>query len=153
MVKPVPSVLTANTVPLLKLPPFLAVPYRVLPDKIHPHAGLILSGNTLYGTARNGGSFNNGTVFAVNTDGTGFTILHTFTAGYYNSSYLILNSDGASPEAGLILSGNTLYGTASLDGSSGYGTVFAVNTNGTGFTILHSFTAASSYPFFINSDG
>jgi uncharacterized repeat protein (TIGR03803 family) len=121
-------------------------------DGANPHAGLILSGNTLYGTARNGGSFNNGTVFAVNTDGTGFTILHTFTAGYYNSSYVILNSDGASPEAGLILSGNTLYGTASLDGSSGYGTVFAVNTNGTGFTILHSFTAVFG-PNYTNSDG
>ena len=41
-VKPVPSVLTANTVPLPELPPiplpglppYLVVPYRVLPDKI-----------------------------------------------------------------------------------------------------------------------
>ena len=40
----------------------------------------------------------------------------------------------------LILSGNTLYGTASSGGSSGDGTVFAVNTDGTGFTTLHSFT-------------
>ena len=49
------------------------------------------------------------------------------------------NSDGANPYAGLILSGNTLYGTASDGGSSGNGTVFAVNTDGTGFTNLHSF--------------
>ena len=32
-VKPVPSVLTANTVPLPELPPAPAVPYSVLPDK------------------------------------------------------------------------------------------------------------------------
>ena len=50
------------------------------------------------------------------------------------------NSDGANPRAGLILSGNTLYGTASNGGTSGNGTVFAVNTDGTGFTNLHSFT-------------
>ena len=36
VVKPVPSVLTANTVPLPELPPEYAVPYRVLPDKINP---------------------------------------------------------------------------------------------------------------------
>ena len=39
-VKPVPSVLTANTVPLPELPPPTAVPYRVLPDKINPAYGL-----------------------------------------------------------------------------------------------------------------
>src|SRR5450759_1910741 len=68
-----------------------------------------------------------------------FTALHSFN-----------NSDGASPFAGLILSGNTLYGTAYQGGSSGHGTVFAVNTNGTGFTNLHSFTATFNYT---NSDG
>src|ERR1039458_6360342 len=35
-----PLVLTANTVPLPKLPPLNAVPYRVLPDKINPSNGL-----------------------------------------------------------------------------------------------------------------
>src|SRR6185369_524371 len=70
-------------------------------DGANPYAGLILSGNTLYGMARDGGSSGNGTVFAVNTDGSGFAVLHTFT-----------NIDGAHPETGLILSGNTLYGTA-----------------------------------------
>src|SRR5689334_6350007 len=38
-VKPVPSVLTAKTVPLPELPPRFAVPYRVLPDKINPAYG------------------------------------------------------------------------------------------------------------------
>src|SRR5665213_1700611 len=103
----------------------------------NPSAGLILSGNTLYGTAFEGGSSGNGTVFAVNTDGTGFTNLHNFTA-LSNST----NSDGTDPFAGLILSGNTLYGTAVGGGSLGYGTVFALNTNGTGFTNLHSFTGS-----------
>jgi len=43
-----------------------------------PQAGLVLAGNTLFGTARAGGTHKDGTVFAVNTDGTGFTNLHTF---------------------------------------------------------------------------
>ena len=89
------------------------------------------------GRRLHGGTNGNGTVFAVNTDGTGFTNLYSFTAlspVYYN------NSDGANPDAGLILSGNTLYGTAHSGGTNGTGTVFAVNTNGTGFTNLHGFT-------------
>ena len=96
----------------------------------NPNAGLILSNNTLYGTAAAGGGYGAGTVFAVHTDGTGFRILHSFTGG----------SDGANPWAGLILSSNTLYSTAYSGGNSGEGTVFAVHTDGTGFTNLYSFT-------------
>jgi uncharacterized repeat protein (TIGR03803 family) len=103
----------------------------------YPWAGLILSGNVLYGTTIRGGGFDYGTVFKVNTDGTGFTTLYSFTP-FIAFSYD--NSDGATPYAGLILSGNTLYGTAEEGGSYGEGTVFAVNTDGTGFTNLHSFT-------------
>jgi uncharacterized repeat protein (TIGR03803 family) len=116
-------------------------------DGSNPQAGLILSGNTLYGTTQVGGGFNQGTVFKVNTDGTGFTILHSFTvrSGSFNT-----NSDGALPSAGLILSGNTLYGTAGYGGVFGNGTVFAVNTDGTGFKAVYSFTAAPDYT---NSDG
>ncbi|HZL79584.1 MAG TPA: choice-of-anchor tandem repeat GloVer-containing protein, partial [Candidatus Limnocylindrales bacterium] len=94
-------------------------------DGANSWAGLVLSDNTLYGTTREGGSFGPGTVFAVNTDGTGFLNLHSFTRG--SASYPSTNSDGAGPFAGLILSGNTLYGTASALGSSSYGTVFALN--------------------------
>ena len=81
-------------------------------DGATPAAGLVLSGNTLYGTAYSGGSSGNGTVFKVNTDGTGFTNLHNFTGG----------SGGAEPLLDVILSGNTLYGTPD-GGSSGNGTV------------------------------
>jgi uncharacterized repeat protein (TIGR03803 family) len=98
-----------------------------------PYAGLILSGNTLYGTTTTGGSSSNGTVFAVNTDGSGFTNLHGFTGG----------NDGGAPYAGLILSSNTLYGTAAFGGSSGNGTVFAVNTDGSGFTNPYRFTGGN----------
>ncbi len=111
-----------------------------------PGTGLVLSGNTLYGTTRNGGSPQWGTVFAANTDGTGFTTLYSFSGPFGGP-------DGSKPSAGLVLSGNTLYGTAELGGSGNYGTVFAVNTNGTGFTTLYSFTATNDNGIITNSEG
>jgi uncharacterized repeat protein (TIGR03803 family) len=111
-------------------------------DGALPFGGLVLLSNTLYGTTAYGGIEDEGTVFAVNTDGTGFAVLHSFPAlGYDASMDANTNGEGANPEGDLILSGNTLYGTASQGGSAGNGTVFAFNTDGTGFTKLHDFAA------------
>ncbi len=118
-------------------------------DGADPFPGLILSGNTLYGTSIHGGSSGSGTVFAVSTNGTDFRTLHSFTATSGSGS---TNSDGARPTGRLLASGNTLYGTAYEGGKSGSGTVFAVKTDGTGFTNLYSFTATSGSAS-INSDG
>src|SRR6266478_3613600 len=129
--------------------------YGTNSDGAGPSADLITnaSGTTLYGTAFGGGSSGHGTVFAVNTNGTGFTNLHSFTATSGSGGYYGTNSEGAIPN-GLVLSNNILYGTASQGGGSGYGTVFAVNTDGTGFTNLHNFTAVSLAPVYgTNSDG
>jgi uncharacterized repeat protein (TIGR03803 family) len=95
--------------------------------------GLIVSGNTIYATASLGGSGGNGTVFKVNTDGTACTTLHNFVGG---------TNDGVLPTAGLILSGNILYGTTFYGGSSGAGVVFAISTDGTTYTNLHSFAGS-----------
>jgi uncharacterized repeat protein (TIGR03803 family) len=102
-------------------------------DGFAPHGELILSGNTLYGTCQGGGSSNNGTLFAVNTGGSGFTNLHTFTG---------LTNDGSTPFAGVVLSGNALYGTAS-GGAFGNGIIYRVNPDGTGYTNLYNFTGGS----------
>lgn len=103
-------------------------------------AGLVLAGNTLYGTAKFGGvSTGYGSVFAVNTDGSGFTNLYIFPAdGGYNNFGYYTNSEGVYP-IGLTLSSDTLYVTTYEGGSLGYGAVFAVNTNGTSFTNLFNF--------------
>ena len=93
-------------------------------DGGYPIAGLILSGNSLYGTTSYGGGSSRGTVFKVNTHGRSFMTLHTFSAP---DIFSFTNSDGAFPYAGLILSGNTLYGTAVGGGSSGNGTVFSLS--------------------------
>ncbi len=112
-------------------------------DGVAPGGVLALSGNTLYGTTVFGGPSGNGTVFRINTDGTDFTNLYSFTTTATNNSGISTNSDGTQPEVGLIVLGNTLYGTASMGGSSGNGTVFAINTDGTGFTNLHNFNDGS----------
>jgi uncharacterized repeat protein (TIGR03803 family) len=117
------------------------IEYVTNSDGAQPYGGLVLSGNTLYGTTLAGGTWAMGTIFAVNTDGTGFATLHIFTAPYTNSGGQITNCDGCNPCAGLILSGNTLYGTTGGGGCAGYGNVFAVGTNGSGFTVLHNFSA------------
>jgi len=121
-------------------------------DGASPTASLILSGSTLYGTASSGGSAGNGTVFSVHTDGTGFSVLHTFSTLGSDTNGVATNSDGATPVANLVLSGNTLFGTAEYGGVNGAGTVFALDTNGTNFTTLHNFAVVDPNTF-TNSDG
>lgn len=119
-------------------------------DGIEPQGALILPGDTLYGTAKLGGSSGNGTLFSVSTNGTSFRVLHNFSA---LSPPPFTNQDGAYPSAGVILSGNMLYGAAPNGGSSGVSTVFSIDTNGVGYAILHSFEASSGYPFYTNKNG
>ena len=97
-----------------------------------------------------------GTLFKLNTDGTGYTNFYTFSSLLNNT-----NSDGANPQASLILSGSTLYGAAENGGPAGSGTLFAINTNGTGFTNFYIFTlmvykapnGSGGSPDYTNSDG
>jgi uncharacterized repeat protein (TIGR03803 family) len=103
------------------------------PDGDEPHAGLIqgLDG-LLYGTTLQGGSAHGGTVFRLAPDGSGYTILHSFTGA---------PTDGQNPNAGLIqgLDG-TLYGTTQFGGTNSAGTIFRLAPDGSGFILLHSFT-------------
>ncbi len=107
-----------------------------------PLAALVLSGDTLYGTTRAGGTNGLGTVFAIRTNGTGFGLLHQFGSVLQEdpATQLNVNSDGAYPETELVLSSNTLYGATEQGGSGGNGTLFKINTDGSGFTLLHNFT-------------
>lgn len=103
-------------------------------DGASPAGGLALSGTALYGTTYVGGTSDNGTVFMINTNGSGYLILHSFPGG----------NGGSNPEGGLLLAGNTLYGTTMLGGTAGQGCVFRINTNGTGFTNIYSFLGGTN---------
>jgi uncharacterized repeat protein (TIGR03803 family) len=109
-------------------------------DGQSPRSPLIFDGSgLLYGTTVNGGAagLGQGTVFRMKTDGTGFVVLHPFAGGA---------SDGANPiSSGLALgAGNVLYGTTFNGGSGSEGTVFQVKTDGTAFSLLHSFAGGDS---------
>ncbi len=107
-----------------------------------PHGSLKLSGSRLYGMTVGGGSSGDGAIFSMNTDGTGFGLLHSFTGGA---------SDGKNPYGSLTLSGSTLYGMTSDGGNIGAGTIFSINTDGTGYGLLHIFTGGGAsdggYPY------
>ncbi len=90
-----------------------------------PYATLTLSGNTLYGTTQFGGSGSFGTVFKINTDGTGYQVLHNF------------GSDFGTSQGPLLSSGDMLYGTA-FGNISSPGGVFKVDTNGNNFATVAS---------------
>ena len=107
-------------------------------DGASPYGGLIQGPDgTVYGTTRVGGSDNLGTVFRIAPDGSGFTILHNFTGGVI---------DGATPNSSLIQGPDgTLYGTTVIGGSEGNsGTIFKIAPDGSGFTVLRSFTGGST---------
>lgn len=110
------------------------------------HAGLVLSGNVLYGVTQGGGTSLDGVVFALNTDGTGFTNLYSFspTIPVPPTGSTRTNTDGAQPDQTLVLSSNTLFGTTRSGGLHGQGTVFRINTDGTGFKTLYHLTGTAN---------
>jgi uncharacterized repeat protein (TIGR03803 family) len=103
-----------------------------------PLAGLTLSGNVLYGTTYNGGQ-GYGNIFQVNTDGTHYTNIYSFSPTVLNGvTHFPTNSAGANPGSVLVLSNNVLYGTTYHGGTNSQGTVFKINTDRSGFTVLHT---------------
>jgi uncharacterized repeat protein (TIGR03803 family) len=104
-------------------------------DGGYPQATLLLSGNTLYGTARYGGTNGSGTIFSISTNGTNFAVVYQFSSVGGNNN----NLDGAWPRGGLAFSGSLLYGTTSIGGTNGNGTVYSLSTNGSNFIPLHNF--------------
>src|SRR5215468_7698755 len=109
-------------------------------DGGQPGAGLIFDGaGNLYSTTSQGGTYGNGVVFELihNSDGSWTEgVLYSFTGG----------SDGGTPYSALTFDtkGN-LYGTTSVGGTYGYGTVFQLTPSGGGWTetVIYSFTGGS----------
>jgi uncharacterized repeat protein (TIGR03803 family) len=98
------------------------------------HGTLVQNNTALFGLTTFGGKYGNGTLFSIHTDGTHFKILQSFGKPGTN--------DGINPYGSLLLNGTTLYGTTRLGGSKGNGTVFQINTDGTGYDRIWEFQAA-----------
>ena len=100
-------------------------------DGYSAHSGLILGADgMLYGDTVWGGTKDAGTVFRINTDGSGYEVIHNFdgSEGAYYKSALVQGRDGM------------LYGTATGGGPIGQvGVIFKLSTNGSDFSVIHSF--------------
>jgi uncharacterized repeat protein (TIGR03803 family) len=99
---------------------------------------LCIIGDTLYGTASGGGFSGYGTIFKIKTNGTDFAVLHQFPSPNGSSTSI----SGLGPWAGLTVSGDKLYGVAANDQNDASGSVYSLNIDGTGFTVVYSFTPA-----------
>jgi uncharacterized repeat protein (TIGR03803 family) len=98
--------------------------------------GLAQNGSTLYGVTPFGGTNNSGRIFNIGTDGANMNNLHSFT-GLMNGGP---NNDGCFPQANTpLLIGSKLYGTTTYGGNNGVGILYSMNSDGTGYNILHSF--------------
>jgi uncharacterized repeat protein (TIGR03803 family) len=85
----------------------------------------------LYGIAPSGGTNNNGVIYRLRLNGTGFQVVYNFNSAV----------SGASPQGSLTLGDDGyLYGTTSTGGTSLSGTVFKVLPDGSNFTVLHHFS-------------
>lgn len=79
-----------------------------------PHGGLYFDGTYLYGAASGGGVNNDGILFKIKRNGTGFTDLYDFDGAAH----------GKAPRGDLISDGTNLYGMTVNGGTNNLGVVF-----------------------------
>lgn len=96
-----------------------------------PEAGVAVVGDRVFGTASQGGAFNQGAIFALDSDGTDYQILHSFDG-----------SDGFMPMTQMT-SVDFGGGLTMLFGTT-QSTLFYMNLDGTGFTVYDTGAYTSS---------
>ncbi len=117
--------------------------YSIIHHFDNVHGGTPLGGVTIgpdgriFGTTSAGGSQGRGTIYSVNSDGTDYRLLHEFAG-----------TDGESPRSTLVW-GSTfdLYGVAYTGGAYSRGTLYRINSDGTGFTVLLHFNPSTDGQF------
>lgn len=100
-------------------------------DGANPYARIIQGSDGLwYGNTYQGGLNGAGTIFRMNPDGSGFTVLKSFN----------FDVNGSNP-AGPLVQGSDgfLYGCTDGDGANNTGTIFKVSRDGQTFVTLHPF--------------
>lgn len=107
--------------------------FAAMTDGFYPAKGVILANdNKLYGV--NGGGMNGlGTLFRIDQPGNTFETQRNFAA-----------LSGATPSGALIqASDNKLYGVVSTGGIAGFGGIYQINLDGTGYALIHGFTGTT----------
>lgn len=96
--------------------------------------GVTLGGDgTFYGTTTAGGANGLGTIYRITATGV-HTVLYSFKSGV----------DGQAPAAGLSPAADGyLYGVTYYGGTKGFGTVFRIAPDGTGYGTVHNFLGGS----------
>jgi len=90
----------------------------------------------LLGMTSRGGAAGLGTIYKIYSDNGEPIVLHSFNG-----------ADGAVPVESLTLASNgSLYGMTSVGGTSGYGTIFRIDADGSNYQVLHNFDYFDSNP-------
>ncbi len=97
-----------------------------------PRGALISVGTFLYGMTTYGGTNDQGTIFKIMPDGTGYAMLLDFAG-----------ANGIYPYGSLISDGTFLYGMTAGGGTNGMGTIFKIMPDGTGYAMLLDFAGAN----------
>lgn len=90
---------------------------------------LLINGGKFWGTTSNGGSTGNGIIFSINMDGTGYSIVHSFS-----------KNDGSFPLGGLTEYNGKLWGVTSTGGNNDLGVLYRINTDGSGYEVVYHLT-------------
>jgi len=98
-----------------------------------PYGSFISDGTYLYGMTDAGGTSNQGLIFKILRDGTGYDTLHNFSG-----------TDGAYPHGSLVSDGTFLYGMTTSGGSSGHGVIFKIMPDGTQYETLPTFSSSNA---------
>ncbi len=104
------------------------------PNGGYPKCTLYSDGTYLYGTTEQGGTANNGIIFKIKPDGTGYAKLLDFTG----------TANGSTPSGTLIYNGTFLYGTTQSGGANNKGTIFKIKTDGTGYSDVYDLVGSST---------
>jgi uncharacterized repeat protein (TIGR03803 family) len=108
-----------------------------VPLSYNPDAIFKAPDGLLYGYAKNGGATGGGTIFKMNVDGSNFQNIHYFddANGQVPIGQMLYGSDGR------------LYGVCDKSGTGGLvdnRLIFGMNTDGTNYTVLKTFTTAAA---------
>jgi uncharacterized repeat protein (TIGR03803 family) len=100
-----------------------------------PQGSLIISGDTLYGTTVEGGANDMGCLFSININGTGYKDLLDFN---------YTNNEGYYPVGSPTLVGTELYGTTSIGGNDGEGSVYKIDPSHSKYSRLINFNGSGN---------
>ena len=94
---------------------------------------LLIHNNKIYGVCQTAGTNQGGTLWQMNDDGTGFSVMYNFGN----------NTGSKYPQGYLITDGTFVYGTTHHDGANGKGTVYKVNLTTNEYTELFAFNGTN----------